>query len=148
MLELLQVQKAEVEQAKKKELADAYQKLSEKEQEIKKIEEEVSLGLEASSGCFTSSCWLQKAKVEQRREDAEQKLSEKEQEIKKITQEVNPVFGVLRRVYNTLLNAEDRGRSGEEKEICWCPAEPIRERAGDFKRWKKKLLWGNLRVYD
>ena len=47
------MQKTEVEQAKKKELADAYQKLSEKEQEIKKIEEKVSLGLEASCGCVT-----------------------------------------------------------------------------------------------
>ena len=37
------MQKTEVDQAKKTKFADAQQKLSEKEQEIKKMEEEVSL---------------------------------------------------------------------------------------------------------
>ena len=42
------MQQTKVERAKENELADAWQKLSEKEQEIKKMEEEVSLGLKAT----------------------------------------------------------------------------------------------------
>ena len=42
------MQQTEVERAKENELVDAWQKLSEKEQEIKKMEEEVSLGLKAT----------------------------------------------------------------------------------------------------
>ena len=38
------MQKTEVEQAKEKELDDAQQKLSQKEQEIEKMRQEVSLG--------------------------------------------------------------------------------------------------------
>ena len=78
------------EQANEKELDDAWQKRSEKEQEIIKMEEEVSLGLRE----LESGVWLQKtkvelhnAKLEQTRKDSEEKLSEREQEIEKMRQE-------------------------------------------------------------
>ena len=96
------LQKRDVEQAMEKQLDEAKEKLSQKEQEIENMKQEVTRGV----------LWLQ---MQQVTADAQLKVSQKQQEIEKIVSLVRWIFVLVVEVFLTAQRQDCEEQSTEAK---------------------------------